>query len=106
MMLRIYWVALEMVKDVARLAEMIALHDRDQARQAKRSSVSVVLNIAEGGGSRGGTRRERYLNALSSARETLANLEAAVGLEYIPLVDAVQRNRFDHIIGTLVKIVH
>jgi four helix bundle protein len=104
-MLRIYPVCLEMVREVRQLADEIAQFDRDQARQLKRSSVSVPLNVAEGTAARDGRRRNRYLDALGSARETVANLEVAVAIGYIDSVDPVLRNRFDHIIGTLVKIV-
>ncbi|HUH01246.1 MAG TPA: four helix bundle protein [Kofleriaceae bacterium] len=86
------------------LADRIGELDRDQARQLRRSSVSVVLNVAEADGSRGGTRRARYDNALGSARETLANLEAAEAIGYLGPMDAALRNRFDHIIGTLVRL--
>ena len=68
--------------------------------------MSVVLNIAEGSGCRGGLRRIRYENALGSARETLANLEAAEAVGYIDEVPGDLRNRLDHIIGVLVKLVH
>ncbi len=104
-MLRIYSVCLQMNREVAFLAERIACFDRDQARQLRRSSTSVTLNLAEGGGSRGGTRRARYDNALGSARETLANIEVAEAVGYIDTIGPTLRNRFDHIIGTLVKLV-
>ena len=80
--------------------------DRDQARQLRRSCLSVALNVAEGTGCRGGTRRARYDDALGSARETLGNLEAAEAIGYIAPLDPALRNQFDHIIGVLVKIVH
>lgn len=105
-MLRIHKVALEMVRGVRRLGEQIARHDKDQARQLRRSSLSVVLNIAEGSGCRGGLRRVRYENALGSARETLANLEAAEALGYIDAVPDDLSSRIDHIIGVLVKLVY
>lgn len=105
-MLRIYPVSLQMVRDVRPLADKIAQHDRDHARQLRKSSLSVPLNIAEGSGSRGGNRRARYDTALGSARESLANLEAACAAGYIREIPTQLRNRFDHIIGTLVKIVY
>ena len=105
-MLRIYAVALDMVRESRPLADHIARHDKDHARQLRRSSMSVVLNIAEGSGCRGGLRRIRYENALGSARETLANLEAAEAVGYIDAVPGDLRDRFDHIIGVLVKLVH
>ena len=106
-MLRIYPVCLQMNRDVRQLGWVqIARFDRDQARQLRRSSASVTLNLAEGYGSRGGTRRARYDSALGSARETLANLEVAEAVGYTGTIGPKLRNRFDHIIGTLVKLVY
>lgn len=104
-MLRIYSVCLEMVRDVRVLADAVARVDRDHARQLRRASMSVPLNVAEGCGSRGGTRRARYDNALGSARETLAGLEAAHAAGYIGDIEHAVRDRFNHIIGTLVRLV-
>ena len=70
-MLKIYPVCLEMVRSVADVAGRVAQFDKDQARQLKRSAMSVPLNVAEGSGCEGGTRRQRYKDALGSARETL-----------------------------------
>ena len=104
-MLRIYPVCLDMVREVQPLAVQIGQHDKDLARQLRRSSSSVPLNVSEGAAPRDGRRRSRYIDALGSARETLANLELAAAIGYIDGIDPVLRNRFDHIIGTLVKIV-
>ena len=104
-MLRIYVVTIEMVREVRPLADQVARFDRDLARQLRRASMSVPLNVAEGSGSRAGRRRLRYEDALGSARETLAGLEAAEAVGYIGGVDAELRRRFDHIIGTLVRLV-
>lgn len=104
-MLRIYPVCLQMIRDVKPLIAQIARFDRDHAQQLRKSSMSVPLNVAEGSGSRGGRRRARYDDALGSARESLANLEAAHAAGYIRPLDDTVRNRFDHIIGTLVKLV-
>jgi four helix bundle protein len=104
-MLRIYPVTLQMVRDVRTLAERVARFDRDLARQLRRACMSVTLNLAEGSGSRAGRRRARYEDALGSARETLAGLEAAEAVGYIDRLEPVVRRRFDHIIGTLVRLV-
>lgn len=58
-MLRIYPVALEMVREVRGLADAVAHFDPDHARQLRRASMSVVLNLSEGSGSRAGRRRAR-----------------------------------------------
>jgi four helix bundle protein len=104
-MLRIYPVTLEMVRDVRTLADRVARFDRDLARQLRRASMSLTLNLAEGSGSRGGRRRARHEDALGSARETLAGLEAAEAVGCIDRLEPVVRRRFDHIIGTLVRLV-
>jgi four helix bundle protein len=94
-----------MVRDVRVLADRIGRFDRDQARQLQRSSVSVVLNIAEGAAVRDGRRRARYGDALGSAMETRANLEAAEAIGYLESIDAELLGRFETIIGTLTRLV-
>ena len=103
-MLRIYPVSLVVYREVCARAKQIARYDRDQARQLRRSGLSIANNISEGTGGHGGTRRARYFDALGSARETLTNLECAAIAGYTGPIGAELRNRFDHIIGTLVKL--
>jgi hypothetical protein len=43
--------------------------------------------------------------ALAEARETLANLEVATAIGYMPLVEADLRRHLNQIIGTLVNII-
>ena len=104
-MLRIHPVCIELVRDVRPLAGQIEKYDKDQARQLRRSATSIVLNLAEGEGSRGGTRRVRYDSALGSARETLANLHVAEALGYVGALDAGMLDRFDRVIATLVVLI-
>ncbi len=104
-MLRIYPVSVQLIREVSPLIEAIARFDRDQARQLRRSIKSVALNIAEGCAGRGGIKRARFETALGSARESLANLEVAAAVGYVEPVGGEMRNRFDHVIGTLVKLV-
>ncbi len=101
-MLDIYKVALDLARSVGVQGRRIAQHDRDLARQLRRSMASVVLNIAEGAGCDGGTRVQRYKDALGSARETQAALELGVTLGYGAETSTVMRAKFDHIIGVLV----
>ncbi len=105
-MLRIYQVCLDMVPRVRALTDAIAQFDRDQARQLRRSWLSVPLNVAEGSGCSDGTRRQRYKDALGSARETLANLECAHAAGSIEPLDDELRRRFAHIIGVLVTCAY
>ncbi len=103
-MLRIYPVCLELVKQTAPLAEVIARHDRDLARQLRRSITSVALNVAEGSGVRGGNRRLRYQTALGSAVESKANLECALAIGYIKQLDQMLLGAFQEVIATLVVV--
>ena len=100
-MLRIYPVAIEAIGMLAAVATQIEVHDRDLARQLRRAASSVALNISEGSGSRGGTRRERYQNALGSARETGACLDVALALGYVDGVDKGLRGRLRQVEATL-----
>ena len=82
-MLRIYGVMLRVVRELKPAVVRIEGRDRDLGRQMRRAMASMVLNTGEGMGSSGGTRRERYRNALGSARETRAGLDVAEALGYI-----------------------
>jgi four helix bundle protein len=102
-MLRIYGVILEVLKELPPVVAAIELHDKDLARQLRRAATSIALNCSEGSGSNGGTRRERYRNALGSARETGACLDAALALGYLEAVDASLLDRLDHVRAVLVR---
>jgi four helix bundle protein len=102
-MLRIYSTILEVLSGLRPVIAAIEVHDRDLARQLRRASSSVALNVGEGSGSHGGTRRERYRNALGSARETGACLDVALALGYVEGVDAGLLDALDKVRATLVK---
>ena len=104
-MLRIYPVLLQLVRDLRPTAIELARRDTDLARQFRRALTSGPLNVAEGSYSRGKNRHARYHTALGSLREVLACLEVAAALGYLPEVDDQLRDRFDHVIGTLVRLV-
>jgi len=104
-MLNIYPFILETLTELQPLAVQIARRDTDLARQLRRASSSIALNVAEGQYSRGKTRSCRYHNALGSARETLACVEVAQAMGYIREVPSELGPRFDRIIGTLMRLV-
>jgi four helix bundle protein len=104
-MLRIYTTVIEVLRGLRPVIEDIERNDRDLARQLRRASASVALNMQEGGGSHGGTRLERYRNALGSARETGACLDVAQALGYVSGIDEGLLDRLDHIRAVLVKNV-
>jgi four helix bundle protein len=82
-LLNIYPFILETLSVLQPLAIQIAKSDPDLARQLRRASSSVALNVAEGSYSRGKNRSCLYHNALGSARESLACLEVAHAMGYI-----------------------
>ena len=105
MKLRVYELALETMPLVAALITRIERHDRDLARQLRRASVSVPLNIAEGSHSKGGNRRERFTNAMSSARESIACLQVAEAMSRLPKGDAAEVvDRLDHVVAMLWRL--
>ena len=104
-MLRIYTTVIEAVRMLRPVIEEIEKSDRDLARQLRRAAASVALNIQEGCGSHGGTRVERYRNALGSARETGACLDVAEALGYVRHVDATLLDRLDHVRAVLARLV-
>src|SRR5262249_6560741 len=77
-LMRIYQVSLEVVASVCSLAERVQQYDKDLARQMRRASSSVPLNMSEGMYSRGGNRIARFHDAMGSARETMACLHVCV----------------------------
>jgi four helix bundle protein len=89
-MLRIYPVILSFLRGVVPVVQAIEARDRDLARQLRRCGASIALNAQEGYGSRAGTRRERYLTALGSAREAGACLDVALALGYVQQLDSVR----------------
>src|SRR5262245_43443037 len=104
-MLRIYPVLLDLVRTLRPMVKELERHDADLARQCRRALGSAPLNVAEGSYSRGKNRVVRYHTALGSLREVLACFEVAGALGYLPEVEQDLRKRFDHVLGTLVRLV-
>jgi four helix bundle protein len=102
-MLRIYSDYLGVLRDLRPVLSAIEARDVDLARQLRRAAASVALNLAEGSGNAGGTRRQRYLSALGSANEVTACLHVADALGYAPVDSSLQR-RLGSVIGVLVRV--
>ena len=103
-MLEIYPVILSFVEDVTPYIGKIAHHDPDLARQFRRASTSVVMNVAEGMYARGRSRVHCYNIALREMRESYAALEVSVRLRYIAPLSPELESRISCIIGTLVRL--
>ena len=105
MSLKIYPVTLQLLSEVRPSLERIRKRDRNLHNQMLRASESMVLNLGEGSYSQGGNKRVRYFNSLGSTREVLSCLEVAAALGYVQPLSAALIDRFNHVIGTLVRLV-
>lgn len=104
---RIYGVSLQMVGEVASLARRIERSDRDLARQLRRSSSAVPLNMSEGMYSKGAMRTARYRTAMAEAAEAETALRVAQACGYLDdtEVDATL-DRLAHIKAVMWKMTH
>ena len=103
--MRIYLVALAMVKSVHALSRKVQRWDPDLARQMRRASSSVPLNMMEGWHARAGTRIARFDTAMQEARETIGCLDVSMAIGYLSADDCVtDLDRLDHIVATLWKL--
>ena len=103
-MLRIYSDTVTLLSTLRPVIERLARQDRDLARQLRRAATSVLLNLAEGAGQRGGHRRERYRTALGSAWEVRACIDAGVALGYVEPPELALQDRLDKITRTLYRL--
>jgi four helix bundle protein len=102
-MLRVHGVVIELIREVAPVAAVIARRDGDLAKQLRSALSSVALNIAEASDQRGARRDSHYSIALGSARESWSALQVAAAWGYTGEPDALKA-RFDEVIGTLVRV--
>jgi four helix bundle protein len=103
-MLDIYPVILTFIEDVQPLLGKIAHHDPDLARQLRRASTSVALNVAEAWVARGRSRTACYNIALREMRESHTSLEVSFRLRYLPPLSSELEGRAQRIIRTLYKL--
>ena len=105
--MKTYQLALTTVREIAHVSRIIDRHDRDLARQLRRASMSIPLNINEGMYSRGKNRGARQTDAMASAKESVACLEVAAAVEYIEssrVADCLAQ--LDHLVAALWNMVH
>ncbi|MBI2393478.1 MAG: four helix bundle protein [Deltaproteobacteria bacterium] len=104
-MLRVYDVAIEVVRELGPIIEQIGRRNRNLAGQLDRASSAVPLAIAEGTYARGGNRHAAYDRAIAEMRESLACCDVAVAKRYVEPLARTTRAKIDQVIGTLVNIV-
>ena len=104
-MLQIQVFALETVRSLAPVVREVSAHDPDLGRQLRRAASSIVLNIAEGHGSRDGVSRQRFRTALGSTRETAAALELAAAWGFTARDERIA-DALDRIAATLHRLTH
>ena len=76
-------VALQFVEAVAPVVKIVAQHDKDLARQLRRSATSAANNTAEGNKRIGGDRLHAFRVASGEAAEAVASLRMAVTWDYV-----------------------
>ncbi|HUS33519.1 MAG TPA: four helix bundle protein [Kofleriaceae bacterium] len=100
-----YEVAVELVRELRPMVELIAQHDANLADQMKRAATSVVLNLSEGARRAAGNRRRAYEIAHGEARELLGALDCAAAWGYV--LDASRaRATLDRLLGLLWGLTH
>ena len=85
------------------VVDAIDRRDRKLGSQLREAGASVVLDLGEESGSEGGTRRQRYLNALGSAREVFNGIRVADAFGYV-VVPAGLAEELNDIIGIIVSL--
>lgn len=102
--LRIYSIAIDMVRQLRPLIQRIAARDSNLADQLRRAATSVPLNLHEGAYSQGRNVQARFHNALGSAAEVKACLDVAEALGYLDPVDPALRDTLDRIVATVHRL--
>ncbi len=78
-----YEVAMQVAGAVTPIIAAIAQHDPDLARQLRKATSSVVLNLAEGACRTGKDRLHHYRVAHGSAAETRGGVRLALVWQYV-----------------------
>ncbi|KYF54196.1 hypothetical protein BE08_32950 [Sorangium cellulosum] len=104
MALRIYSIAIDLVRQLRPLIERIGTRDSNLADQLRRAAASVPPNLHEGAYSQGRNVRGRFHNALGSAAEVRACLDVAEALGSLDQVDPALRDTLDRIVATVHRL--
>ncbi|TKD03836.1 four helix bundle protein [Polyangium fumosum] len=104
MALRIYDVAIEMLRTLRPVIERVGTKDPNLGDQLRRAATSIALNLNEGAYSQGRNERARWYTAMGSAAEVRACLEVAEALGYIEKADENLLDTLDRIVATLHRL--
>ncbi|MDC3955817.1 four helix bundle protein [Polyangium jinanense] len=104
MALRIYSVAIEMLRTLRPVIERVGTKDPNLGDQLRRAATSIALNLSEGAYSQGRNERARWYTAMGSAAEVRACLEVAEALGYIEKADENLLDTLDRIVATLHRL--
>ena len=102
-MLQIQTFVIRFTKSLQPQLAAIEAKDAKFAEQLRRALVAVGLNLGEGYGASGGSKRRAYRIALGEASELEMGLEMAVALGYCTL-NRAQREVLQRIVATLRKL--
>lgn len=104
--LRVFHSAMELLEEIYRVVKLLPADEKFALiDQLKRSSTSVILNIAEGTGALGDKEFKAYLrNALKSLYETVAGLKIAERLFKAKISTAIEEcDRVGKELNALIK---
>ena len=105
--LKVYYLALDMVRLMRPLWEKIGRRNRPLRQQLEKSVPAVPRLIAEGEGRRGGTAILRWEDAIAEARESIGSVESAIAAGYLTKRETVAAiDKTDHVIASLWKMTH
>jgi four helix bundle protein len=105
-MLRVQHLVLDIIQQLNPVLAVLARKDRDLENQLRRAATSIALNLAEGAGSFGGIKKQRYRTALASLDETRMALHVARALGYVGDIHPALSDRLaevGRIIGALAR---
>ncbi|HUS29639.1 MAG TPA: four helix bundle protein [Kofleriaceae bacterium] len=100
-----YEVAIELIKELRPIVEIVGKHDSNLSDQMKRAGTSVVLNLSEGARRQRGNQQRAYEIAHGEARELLGALDCAAAWGYV-LDAANARRTLDRLLGLLWGLTH
>jgi four helix bundle protein len=103
-MLQILDIAMDWATEAATVVGEVQGRNARLADQLQRSSLSVVLNLAEGMGAIGKSKIRSYRIALGEMRESVTALEMAFRLGYASRLGAGSVDRQERIVATLVRL--